>query len=87
MTLTFPNLSRSYDAGGRRVRFWGHDQSIEVPFFLEEAALFKLFPRTPNAEEGILSAFDAARDRIFQVATKLYAPKLRAFYVLEASHF
>lgn len=31
MTLSFPNQSRSYDAHGRRVRFWGttaHSRSV-----------------------------------------------------------
>jgi hypothetical protein len=88
MTLNFPNQSRSYDPDRHRVRFWGHDDAMEVPFFLDEAALFKLYPRTKNAEAGILAAFDAARDRIFEVAGKVYAPReRRSFYVLAAADF
>ena len=88
MTLQFPNQSRSYDAERRRVRFWGHDNALEVPFFLDEAALFKIFPKTANAEAGILAAFDAARARIFEVASRLYAPRQRrSFYVLAATDF
>ena len=88
MTLNFPNQSRSYDPDRRRVRFWGHDDAMEVSFFLDEAALFKLYPRTKNAEEGILAAFDAARERIFEVANKVYAPRQqRSFYVLAAADF
>lgn len=88
MTLNFPNQSRSYDPDRRRVRFWGHDDAIEVPFFVDEGALFKLYPRTKNAEEGILAAFDIARERIFEVANKVYAPRQRrSFYVLTATDF
>jgi hypothetical protein len=88
MTLNFPNQSRSYDLNRRRVRFGGHDDAVEVPFFVDEAAIFKLYPRTKNAEEGILAAFDAARERIFEVAGKVYAPRQRrSFYVLAAADF
>jgi hypothetical protein len=88
MTLRFPNPSRSYDADRGRIRFWGHDDAIEVPFFLDEAAIFRLFPRTQNAEAAVLAAFDAARDRICEIASKVYgAGRGRSFYVLAASDF
>lgn len=88
MPLSFPNHSRSYDAERRRIRFWGHDDAFEVPFFLEESAIFKISPRTPNVEAGILAAFDAARDRIFAAAGKVYTPRQRRnFYVLAATDF
>jgi hypothetical protein len=88
MTLRFPNPSRSYDADRGRIRFWGHDDAIEVPFFLEEAAIFRLLPKTLNAEAAILAAFDAARDRICEIASKAYrASGGRSFYVLAASDF
>ena len=88
MALNFPNPSRSYDAEGHRIRFWGHDNAIEVAFFLDEGAIFKLAPRTQNAELGILSAFDAARDRIMEVAARVYAPSRgQRAYTLAATDF
>jgi hypothetical protein len=88
MSIGFPNPSRSYDADHHRVRFWGHDDALEVSFFVEETALFKIAPKTPNAESSILAAFDAARDRIMAVAAKVYSPaQRRRFYVLAAADF
>jgi hypothetical protein len=87
MALSFPNLSRSYDAAGRRVRFWGYDSAMEIPFFVEASALVGLAPRTSDAETGILAAFDAARARIIEVATKVHSFDKRSFYVLVASDF
>ena len=86
MALNFPNLSRSYDAAGNRIRFWGHDGAIEVPFFVEVSALLRFFPETPPVESRILAAFDVLRDRIIAAAGKVYSPRhRRAFYVLAAS--
>ena len=60
----------------------------KVPFFLDEDVLFKLYPRTKNAESAMLESFDLARDRIFEVAGKAYRPgQRRAFYVLTANDF
>lgn len=88
MTLSFPNESRSYDPSLRRIRFWGHDGAIEVPFFLDENAIFRLFPRTKNVEAGILAAFDEGRERICEVAERAYAAGPgRTFYVLMARDF
>jgi hypothetical protein len=88
MTLGFPNQSRSYDADHHRVRFWGHNNAMEVAFFIEESAIFKIAPRTANAESAILAAFDAARDRILAAAAKVYSPtQRRSFYVLAPADF
>ena len=88
MALNFPNPSRSYDPEHRRIRFWGHDDAMEVPFFLEEDVLFKLYPRTRNAESAMLESFDLARPRIFEAASKAYRPgQRRSFYVLTTSDF
>jgi hypothetical protein len=88
MALNFPNLCRSYDAPGNRVRFWGHDGASEVPFFLEMSGLLTLYPETPKTESRILTAFDAARDRIIEAASKVYSPRRpRSFYVLAAGNF
>jgi hypothetical protein len=88
MSLNFPNPSRSYDPERHRIRFWGHDSAMEVPFFLEEKAIFVLYPRTTNTEAGILAAFDLARERIFAVAAKVYSPgHYRSFYTLTGDQF
>jgi hypothetical protein len=87
MALSFPNISRSYDAARDRVRFWGHDNAIEVPFFVEVSALFRLFPKAKNGEDDVLAAFDAGIERIHQVAGRLYSPGRRSFYVLAATDF
>jgi Protein of unknown function (DUF1488) len=88
MAIQFLNQSRSYDPEQRRIRFWGHDETVEVAFFLHETAIFKLAPRTQNVEAGILSAFDAALDSIHAVAAKVYAhAKGRSFYVLAPADF
>jgi hypothetical protein len=87
MSLSFPNLSRSYDAVRRRVRFWGHDSAMEVPFFLEEGALFRINPKTLNSEQAMLSTFDERREQINAVARKVHAIDRRSFYVLVATDF
>lgn len=88
MALIFPNMSRSYDAAGNRIRFWGHDGAIEVSFFLEVSALLRLCPETPNIEPRILAAFDVAWDQIIAAARKVYSPRGgKGFYVLAATDF
>jgi hypothetical protein len=87
MALSFPNPSRRYDAVRRRVCFWAYDSAMEVPFFVEESALFRLDPKTKNAEAAMLATFDAARDRIHAVAEKLHAFQKRSFYILVPSDF
>jgi hypothetical protein len=76
--LSFPNPSRSYDDVGHGVRFWGYDETIEVSFFVEEAALLKLAPETTQDEAGFLHRFDAERERIHEVAGNIYARQGRA---------
>ena len=88
MSLNFPNPSRSYDADRSRIRFWGHDSAKEVPFFIEENAIFVIFPQTEKTEAGILAAFDRARKEIFAVAARVYAPRgQRGFYTLTGDQF
>ena len=72
MTVSFPNGSRSYDARRNLIRFWGYDSPLDVSFFVEVSALYKLNPQTRNVEAGYLEAFDAARDRIDETARKVY---------------
>jgi hypothetical protein len=87
MALNFPNLSRSYDADRRLVRFWAYDSAMEVPILIKESALQKLNPSTPSDEAALLATFDAHRDRINAVVTKLHASDRQSFHILEATHF
>lgn len=91
MRLHFPNPSRSFDESSRCVLFWGYDGTIEVSFLVEANALKRLCPEMSNAEAGFLKAFDAARDRIYEVADKLYVRggggKGTYAYILAAEDF
>lgn len=91
MKLTFPNPSRSFDERSNRVLFWGYDRSIEVSFFVEVEALRRLRPGLDMAEKCFLQTFDEARDRIHEVADRLYVRggkgKSDYAYVLSAGDF
>ena len=87
MTLNFPNGSRSYDAKRNLIRFWGYDSALEIPFFVEVSALYKLIPQTRSAEAGYLEAFDAARARIHDTARKVYSRANKDAYLLAAADF
>ncbi len=87
MTLNFPNGSRSYDARRDVIRFSGHDSALEIPFFVEVSALYKLYPHTRNVEAAYLEAFDAARDRIHQTARAVYSRGRKGAYLLAAADF
>jgi hypothetical protein len=86
VTLNFPNRSRSYDAAAKRIRFVGHDGMFEVPFFLEIAAL-SAATDTSGAEAEYLSAFDAERSSIQDVAREAYSHGRRNMYVLTQADF
>lgn len=87
MSLNFPNISRSYDMRLRRVRFWAHDASLEIPFFVEVAALTFLNPRTAGDEAALLNTFDVNRAVIQTVAARTYARNRRDSYTLTAADF
>ncbi len=89
MTLSFPNQSRSFDARKNRIHFWGYDSAIEISFFVEADALQKLNPEMSGTEVGLLKAFDAARERIHEVADKVYVcgRKGSYAYLLAAANF
>ncbi len=87
MTLNFPNRSRSYEERRNLVRFWGYDTALEISFFVEVSALFKLYPQTKNEEAGYLEAFDTARDRIHEAARKVYSKTRQGAYILAAADF
>lgn len=87
MTLNFPNQSRSYDARRNLIRFWGHDSALEISFFVEVSALYKLNPQTKSVESGYLEAFDAARPQIHETARKAYSRDYKGAYLLAAADF
>ena len=87
MTLNFPNGSRRYDAKRNLVHFWGYDSALEISFFMEVSALYKLNPQTRNVEAGYLEAFDAALDRIHETARKVYSRNHEDAYLLAAEDF
>lgn len=87
--LNFPNQSRGSDARKNQVCFWGYDSVIEISFFVGADVLVKFCPEMTNVEAGFLKAFDAARERIQEVAKKVYARgRSKSFvYVLAAADF
>ncbi|MDQ7249936.1 DUF1488 family protein [Dongia sedimenti] len=85
MALNFPNPSRSYDSKKHCVRFWAHDASFEVPFFVEAAALRRIDPQAAGDEPGLLNAFDLNRDRIRAAADRAYRRDRRGSYTLSAA--
>lgn len=87
MALTFPNLSRSYDARRGLVRFWGYDSALEVAFLVEVGALCKLRPQTGDLEEAYLDAFDATREQVLAVARKVYSKARYGPFLLTATDF
>lgn len=89
MTLSFPNLSRSFDATRNRVRFWGYDRAIEISFFVGADALQKFSAEMIGAEARLLEVFDAAREQIHEVADKVYARDRKSSYayILAADEF
>ncbi len=83
--INFPNRSRSYDATRRAIRFWGYDRSIESSFYLSEAALMRLQPNLQSNVPDILRAFDTNRERIYEIAAKVYARGRRGSYNLDVA--
>jgi len=62
---------------------------IEIPFFVEAEALHKLCPDMKNVEVGLLKAFDVAKNRIHEVADKVYLRGQEGYfaYILTAEDF
>jgi Protein of unknown function (DUF1488) len=87
MAIDFPNQSRSYDPRHHGIRFWGHDDALEVSFLVEEDAIAQIDRTTLATEADFLSAFDSHRDRIIAAARKAYSRRGGGFYVLPASSF
>jgi len=82
MAIAFPNRSRSYDATRRAVRFWGYDRSMEYSFFIMADALKQMQPNLQVDAIYILRAFDVNRERIYEIAAKVYARGRKGSYDL-----
>jgi len=82
MAITFPNRSRSYDATRRAVRFWGYDRSMEYSFFIMADALKQMQQNLQVDAIDILRAFDVNRERIYEIAAKVYARGRKGSYDL-----
>jgi hypothetical protein len=85
MAITFPNISRSYDATRRAVRFWGYDRSMESSFFVTADALKEIQPNLRLDAVDLLRAFDINRERIYAIAAKVYARGRRGSYELNVA--
>jgi Protein of unknown function (DUF1488) len=85
--LNFPNASRSYDATRRCVRFWGYDGALEVSFFVEEDAVYRIAPETRHNQAAVLESFDNNLEQILKVARKIYSGRRQGSYALNASDF
>jgi len=85
MAITFPNRSRSYDATRRAVRFWGYDRSMESSFFIMTDALKQMQPSLRPDEVDILRAFDVNRERIYEIAAKVYSRGRKGSYDLSVA--
>ena len=85
MSLTFPNPSRSYDERNHWVRFVGHDGMFQISFSVAEDALSGKGSNPLQTEAEFLSAFDAARKLIQEVASKAYSKTRKSSYAFTAA--
>jgi hypothetical protein len=86
-SVTFPNVSRSYDVTRRAVAFWGYDRSMENSFFVTWDALKHIQPNLQADEAGLLRAFDSNRKLIHEIAAKVYGRGRKSIYNLVAADF
>ena len=68
----FPNPRRSLNDNTSCILFWGYARTIEGSFSLEAAAPKRLYPNMTSTETELLKAFDTAREKICEVADKVY---------------
>jgi len=87
MSLSFPNISRSYDGTRRAVRFWGYDSAMEASFFVTEDALRRIQPGRAFDQESALQVFDVNRPLIYATAAKVYARGQKGSYDLVSGDF
>jgi hypothetical protein len=53
------------------VRFWGYDGTFEISFMVDRRVFSRINPGTED-EIGILKIFDTYRDKILDVARRVY---------------
>jgi hypothetical protein len=87
MSLTFPNLSRSYDSAGKRIRFLGHDGMVQISFTVAVDAISKKTPEPADAETEYLAAFDAMRGLVHDMARNAYSHGRKNMYALTSADF
>lgn len=85
MTLSFPNISRSFIDFQNGVRFVGYDGMISVPFVIDKGALETSGP-VGNSEASFLSAFDRSRKLIYSVASEVYSQSRQSSYKITANN-
>lgn len=85
MTIEFPNLSRSFDRIRNAVRFVGYDGMFEVNFFIDAPELANAGTGA-SLEDRSLSAFDASRSAIYDIARKAYSRGRHNSYKISAAH-
>ena len=87
MTLNFSNPSRSYDETRNSMRFCDYDGALEVAFFIKVGAFKQINSGTSWSEAALLTTFDRNRDKILEVAGKVYSRGWQSSYTLTASDF
>ena len=90
MTLSFPNASRSFDKSQNAVRFAGHEGLFEVAFLIPAAVLVEHASNPDKwspSEATLLGVFDVMRERIYNVARRVYAGQKKSLYVLSDTDF
>ena len=85
MALNFLNNCRSFDSAQNTLSFWGHDNTFEVVFRLDESALHRLSGRQSLSEAEALAIFDTNIQRIRKAARRLYRRTDGRYFKLTAS--
>ena len=85
MTLSFSNLSRSYDGTRQGVWFRGCDDGREITFFVEDRVLKNFISALGSDEVGGLASFDRHRNEILKLAMSLYAERPQTLYAITSN--
>ena len=87
MALIFPNPSRSCEADGKHIHFFGYEGDFEILFIVETNAISLGSSKGENTEADYLAAFDKSRDTILKVARKAYSKSRKNVIHLTSSEF
>lgn len=85
--LTFPNASRSYDAGKQGIGFKGYDSVFEIAFHVDEIALQEMSTTPDHSQAALLALFDTNRTKIERAAKRAYSRRKSHFLRLSVSDF